>query len=416
MMRSFLTAALLILSSVRTHGTTCSSITDGAFENPQTWSCACSVQNACDTILITHHLTSSLPIALGQQVLIIAANASLVLDSTLTCEGTVQNYGTLFSNGLMVFESGAEVQNHGSWSTESLYYFFTPGVYDTLLNTGSLHVADTAWFSTYYPLVLNSGTITGDHFEFSSVVNDGVIMVRNMYCYGTTSNAGIVNCSHYLWVWIGFSCEPNGRTEADSIIVTGHLDVYSSDATAHSLFSIGTPSLQMGTVEVPTFQTLYCEGDFTNYGVVTGSGDICIGGVSANYGEITSTPDICDQTLTTTTAPFLDINTGTVGPNVNWCANADCSTLGVPESLLSSDLLVYPNPAEEEITIPGVEPEHLSSIRLYDLEGRQYPQNSQWTVTGLVVHREGMTAGCYLLQLTDTRGFSRTLRIIFTDP
>lgn len=414
-MRLFLTAALLLLSCSRTRGTTCSSIADGAFENPQTWSCACSVQNSCDTILIIHHLTSSLPIALGQQVLIIAANASLVMDSTLTCEGTVQNYGTLFSNGLMVFESGAEVQNHGSWSTESLYYFFTPGEYDTLLNTGSFHVADTAWFSTYYPTVVNQGVISGGHWELSEVINQGTVSVEDLYCYGLFSNQGEVHCSHYLWVWISFYCELEGNAAADSIIVTGNFMLDPGTTVAHSLFSIGTPSLQMGTLEVPTFQTLYCEGDFTNYGVVTGSGDICIGGVSANYGEIKSTPDICDQTLTTTTAPFLDINTGTVGPNVNWCANAGCSTLGVQESLLSSELLVYPNPAKEEITITGGNPERLSSIRQFDLEGREYACHSERTATGLVIHRESMSAGCYFLHLTDSKGSSRTVRIVYSD-
>jgi len=403
-------ACLCSALHLATDGAICISINNGAFENPQTWNCGCDVLNTCDTIIVAHYLTASAPISLGQQLLIINTDASLSLNANLSSFGTIINNGVLNSSAFMLFEPGAEVRNHGNWTSARLKYLFALGTQDTLLNTGFMLVSDTASFPSYYPTVVNTGMITGGHWQLSEFLNQGSVIVSELRCDGLTTNQGSVHCSEMLWVAMSYYSELNGSTDADSIIVTGNFVVNMGTVIAHDLFSVGTPQIQSGILNLPTGQTLYCEGDLINYGTITGSGDICVRGLSANYGQITSTPDICDQTLNVTSPPFLDVNTGSVGPNVNWCANADCTTLSIA-SPAHTTLNISPNPATDHIRIDGLTgpPRHLA---LLDLQGRACTVRSSWSGGVLVVERGELPAGTYLLRVVMADGPVHTMRAV----
>lgn len=408
---------LLILLGKQTLAGTCETVSDGLFNDPANWNCGCDPL-LCDTIVVKHVVYTSAPINLGLQTLRVDPQGEMVLNAPLSSVGMFINLGEVTSTERMTFHPGAEVRNHGTWSTKELHYYFTAGYFDTLLNTGSLHVSDTAWFSSTYPTLINDGSITGGHFELAEVRNHGEMNIENLYCFGLCANeGGIIHCSHYLWIWSFFSPEANSTTTADSLIVTGNMSLYAADVVAHSLLSIGTPTISFGTVEVPTNQTLYCEGDFINYGEVTGSGDICVQGLTANYGQITSTPDICDKTLTATSPPFLDINTGTVGPNVNWCANADCSTLGLGNHRRRETLTLSPNPTTDRLTINGLPGTGPWNVQLFDLQGRAQAIRTEQRSDGVMLYREGLAAGCYTVVVAGDAGtLHSAARVVFVDP
>ena len=78
---------------------------------------------------------------------------------------------------------------------------------------------------------------------------------------------------------------------------------------------------------------LQVEGNFTNMAAVSGTGSICVYDITANEGTISGTVDICDFTPTTTTAPIVDANSGTIAPTVTYCTNSACAT-GIAGSAL----------------------------------------------------------------------------------
>jgi hypothetical protein len=363
-----------------------------------------------------HTVTASTAIDLQQRVLIIESQGQFLLSASFTTAGGFTNWGNVISSERMSFDPPAKIRNHGAWVMRELHCYFALGYTDTLLNTGSIDVADTARVYASFPIVINAGEINGGLFEIPVLYNEGTFSANDLYSSGVCSNSGSLSCSHYLWVWSSFSAESGSTTMADTIIITGGMDLYQADVIAHRLFSTGTPTMNFGTVEVPTLQTLYCEGDFINYGEVTGSGDICVQGLTANYGQITSTPDICDQTLTATSPPFLDINTGAVGPNVNWCPSANCSTLGLGNDRRPETLSLAPNPATDRLTINGLPGSGPWNVQLFDLQGRTQTVRIEQRSDGVVLHRDGLAAGCFTVVVAgDAGGLRSAARVVFAD-
>jgi hypothetical protein len=143
---------------------------------------------------------------------------------------------------------------------------------------------------------------------------------------------------------------------------------------------------------------------------VKGNGDLCIAGNSVNYGDITGSPDICDVSLFFNNPPYLVYNLGSVGPNVNWCPSANCSTLGI-STPASFDLLISPNPATDRVRIEGLDTRP-QDIVLLDVHGRACPVRSTWSSGVLVLERGDLPAVTYLLRLTDRDGRIRHARIV----
>lgn len=117
-----------------------------------------------------------------------------------------------------------------------------------------------------------------------------------------------------------------------------------------------------------------------------------------------------DESLITSSPPYLDLNFGSVGPNVNWCPSANCSTLGI-STPASFDLLISPNPATDRVRIEGLDTRP-QDIVLLDVHGRACPVRSTWSSGVLVLERGDLPAVTYLLRLTDRDGRIRHARIV----
>jgi hypothetical protein len=166
-----------------------------------------------------------------------------------------------------------------------------------------------------------------------------------------------------------------------------------------------------GTFDTGVTGQAFCNGNFYNYGVSKGSGDLCIAGNSVNYGDILGSPDICDATLLTATPPYLDYNFGVVGADVNWCPSANCSTLGIAVTT-TTDLLVSPNPATDRVRIDGLAAPP-RQFELLDLQGRICDGVHAWNNGALMVERAGLPSGPYLLRVVLEDGTARMARLVF---
>jgi hypothetical protein len=88
-------------------------------------------------------------------------------------------------------------------------------------------------------------------------------------------------------------------------------------------------------------------GNFYNSDTLTGSalGNVTVSNVSSNDGIMKGAFEFCDLTPPLI-APFIDINTGTIEPNITWCA-----AVGLTNSDANSFTVVFPNPTNGNFTI-----------------------------------------------------------------
>jgi hypothetical protein len=112
------------------------------------------------------------------------------------------------------------------------------------------------------------------------------------------------------------------------------------------------------------------EGDLQNILLIDGDGSICVYDSTNNEGSINGTVDICDATPTTSIAPIVDQNTGTIAGTVTYCTNSVCSFAGI-EDHAQDRIGVYPDPAASggSIRLTG-DLRDLRSIALVDATGR----------------------------------------------
>lgn len=107
--------------------------------------------------------------------------------------------------------------------------------------------------------------------------------------------------------------------------------------------------------------------DLGNYGAIEGEGRICVGGFSENTGSIHGLIDFCDLTPTVGQPPYIDVNSGTVGGSVTFCAAGDCWPLGATHRAASPGARLWPNPAGDAL---HVEAEAGAVFELRDPSGR----------------------------------------------
>ncbi len=81
----------------------------------------------------------------------------------------------------------------------------------------------------------------------------------------------------------------------------------------------------------------------TTKGASTGSFIVQNG--SYNTGVMIGSFDFCDQTPITTTAPFIDYNTGTIDTNITYCS------VGIKNNKITDKIKIYPVPSPDFINI-----------------------------------------------------------------
>lgn len=156
-----------------------------------------------------------------------------------------------------------------------------------------------------------------------------------------------------------------------------------------------------GSIIVSQGSVMQVEGDFINYFQVAGNGAICVTDSTMNYGTLQGAMDFCDWSPTTLSAPYIDVNTGTVDNLVTYCTNSPCFTT-VQEDVFA-DATMAPNPASDFVMFAGLP--NGTDVMVLDAAGKRVVQGYATTgSTGLDVG--ALRAGVYTVLLTNARGRS----------
>lgn len=219
------------------------------------------------------------------------------------------------------------VQN-GDWNSPSTWSCnCVPAAGNSLVILHSVTLTNDLVFAFPQTQVTSTGEITTP-FPVNVILGGVFIMEGHVFIAGTVNNAG------------------------------GTLDIVGFFEVAGNFSSDGDLIMDGGILQV--------EGNFTNYLAVSGEGSICVVDITSNQGTITGTVDICDATPTTTTAPIVDDNSGTIAPTVTYCSNSACMT-GIDDAVLAR-LTVQQDVAGERLIVSQIPAG--STLAIIDASGR----------------------------------------------
>lgn len=356
------------------------SITNGPWVSPFTWSCTC-VPLPGYTVTINHHVTLNTSFQLPSGGITVNAGGTLVQDSArdmLINGGFIVNHGTvdfrylLLQNGYVTSTDTLRLKsfaNYGSIENSGVLHrvdsFFNVGFIhntglvltkkfqnnDTLINDGLFAEVDS-FFNMSFILnndsiitptfltsgnLINNGQITGvDSFTNTGVLTNnatGVIDADSMLNSGTLINQGILHTTAFAS--IGNIQNAGALTFYDAYNINLFTNTGSLNGT-HSLLNTGRfvnavgGNVQLGG-SFMNVDSLYHDAAFINNGVMAvdsdwynadtvagGFGSFTVALQSGNSGRMNGSFDFCDLTPPPS-SPFIDNNTGTISPQITWC-------------------------------------------------------------------------------------------------
>jgi hypothetical protein len=363
------------------------------------WDCGCSPL-ICDSLVIAHTLVHTGPITLWNGHVRVQSGGALEVSDTLRAPYTVLNEGEIEAPVLVIGDSALYTSNSGGMEASILRLNA-----DSTFNGGSILATDTLSIGLFKRFV-NTGFAEGDFIWSSYTTNSGELRFEAFGANGDVRNTGLIRASRSMVVFDTLYNDPGGYLDVDSLLSRWLLRNNSFMNVRRWLCTHTN-----GVFDTGGTGQAFCNGNFYNYGVVKGNGDLCIAGNSVNYGDILGSPDICDATLIISTPPYLDFNLGVVGADVNWCPSANCSTLGIATST-STDLVVSPNPATDRVRIEGLGAPP-RQIELLDLQGRSCTAGHVWSEGVLILERAKLPTGPYLLRMVQEDGETRMARLVF---
>lgn len=372
---------------------TCSTVAAGSVENPATWNCFCQ-PSTCDTIYILHDCYTSGSLTFANALVEIGATGMLTSSDTLTFTGRFTNHGTVNVHRLVKPSFSPKWKNTGSVESSVLWLWG-----DSALNTGTVNAVDTLNIGTYTRFE-SHGYVHGDFLWSGGVENYDTVMFNRCQSDLLLANVGFFQVAGLFINLMVVSNETSGVLRADTLLSYGRVDNLNLMQIDH-LLQFGTQQAPQGELEVfPASSRIDC-GNLKNHGTINGAGDICVQDSTINYatGSILGTPDICDATLSTTSAPFMDINLGLVGNAVHWCPNTNCFN-GVP-SLHDRPWAfhAYPVPAHSTCTIETPWVADVAGVDAVTLQGKALPLSFRRAGDLLILDVTALPTGLYLCML-----------------
>ena len=390
-MRFALASYILLAFGVEANASLCTTISDGDLLDEAIWSCGCE-PSLCDTLRIEHALTFSGDVELPNTVLI-SASGSLTSGGSLTVSGRFENAGSCTVANMVQPNGFAGWSNSGLLSTSEMALFG-----DSTENYGVIICLDTLRLYSSSRL-FNHGRVQGDFFWVGALYNYDSVLFQS-----GQSQSAFVN---FGWFWIdglltGVGGVLNEGSSAfmrtDTLWVLG--DLNNEGLIRTDLLQFGFEGFDYAVLLTFTETARIECGNLKNYGEMHGSGDICVQDSSINYatGSIDESLDICDASLTVGSAPFVDVNLGSIGPQVGWCDQTGCST-GLADEKSDPPLLMFPNPASGRVCIALGASSRPSALRLIDMCGRIFFPRYLLSGGNLIVDLEGLAAGSYTIVL-----------------
>jgi hypothetical protein len=404
---------LLVLSlTISSTGwaSTCTTVAAGAFTAPSVWDCGCD-PTSCDTLEIAHAVLVAGNHVFANSLVHIDPIGSLLSSDTLTFIGVLVNDGLVNAQRMEQPPGGVWIDNSGAITASTLWLWG-----DSCFNAGTMTGADTLDVGTN-TYMTNQGRLQGGFLWGGTIINyDTVHFIRGLFDRGL-DNYHFFKFDGLVLTYSGVSNAASAILETDSIVLFSNLNNYGIIHAEH-LLQFGTSTNDNGYIDFLSSQATITCGNLKNYGTIQGFGDICVQDSSINYatGVITGSPDICDATLSALSEPYLDVNLGTVGLAVNWCAQTSCITSTNDLHGTKSGLTTFPNPATDQITFSGLPGTGPWSIQLFDLEGRAHAIRTEAKGEGLILLRGALAAGCYTLVIAADDARSRSVaRVVFVD-
>jgi hypothetical protein len=300
--------------------------------------------------------------------------------------GTLCNEGNISGN---ILQGAGDFYNHGTISG-------TPNI-----------THDSGILTNYGSMDMGNYLALGFDIEFTNYGNiNGNDFTLNFS--GTGARPWGINNGNMLF--LNFNLDSADFTNNDSLETTGNMPIGSG-----AYFNNQGP-LHVGVNWTNTdahFHTIcmvQVDNNWVNQGLVTGPlsnncGGFYVDGLASNYEDLgtdNSYIDVCEQGT-----PGGLLNNGTMGTNATECTcNNVCvpSTNSINETLEISGLILFPNPAKEQITIE-VDENNRAVLRclIYNQQG----QKIDAFTLNRNRHKLAVTnyaSGLYLLQITNQNG------------
>lgn len=358
------------------------SVADGDWFNASNWSPS-GVPVSEDTLIINHNIVASDTVNLSANCLIINPNSSLLIDYVMNYSGNLINDGNIGFNELTI--GGAdETINNGSMD-------------------GGFLSAGNLVFENYFDVEIDS-IVSGN----DSYINYGSIISNHIAWDGVEfENYGQITGAFHMVIGNDLTNHANATIEVDTLTIGEHFE-NEGDCTGN-MITMGTSFTNQVSGNITINElilapmstnegTVSCGNMTSGSGVVNGStGTFCIQDCWVNAASVSGTIDICDASPMT----FCDINMGTIAPSVTFCANTVCSA-SVLEEGMDVQLTVYPNPAQNSLTVELKNTGQNAFLIVNAIDGKQWI--NQTLINGQIhtIDISELPSGTYLISvLTD---------------
>ena len=387
------------LGGIHTEASTCNTITSGEISNPLIWDCGCA-PSTCDTLFIDHAVSANESLTFSNALVNVTFTGSLASTDTLTFTGLFQNDGAVDVRRIVQPFGTHWWVNNGTITASVLWLWG-----DSALNTGTMHAIDTLNLGQY-SIVTNHGRMDGDFFWAGGFYNFDTLAFQ-----GANLDLVFVNLAYAHFgaclVSVGtLFNEPSAYLEVDTLLDLNSIE-NNGFMKVGRLLQIGRSDLpfQCNLDHFPFNAHIEC-GNLKNFGHIQGHGDICVQDSSINYatGLIDLGPDICDATLSTSVEPFLDVNLGTVGSAVGWCAQTSCITSIFPTTVNEVVLVAFPVPANSQVSVQFPFAWSVASVSLFETAGRLVRTTAHIGLQEVSIERGSLPEGFYFALLRDNSG------------
>lgn len=379
---------------------TCTSTMNGNATSPSTWSCvpAGFVPLPGDDVIVNHDVVLDNDWAYSSGSLLINTGASLTGDIpgrvVWVDGGTFTNHGTF--NVARVGTNSGVIINNGTMDVTSYY---NASVNAT--NNGIIVNADSVWNNGVLYSSGSASITTNNFWNSNSMANDGVMVVNNFLNTGEMTSTNDVTA--------GFFASSGDYTNTGIMYVSGHManwEIFDNGGTGYihvdGDFWNGDSVSNIAHFTNDGF--LRVMNDWYNTDTIIGVGVMCVGNVSINGDYLGGTQDFCDQT-----GGGVDINTGTIAGTVSFCTG-NCF-LSIDEQLELVDMVVAPNPANDQFTITAKK--HMTDVVILDAMGREVSLEVDLTGNGAVINRSGVESGVYFIRVGFSDGTVATGSVVF---
>jgi len=365
-MKKFLPIVFFLCSFSLINAQTATSVTNGNWLNPLTWDCLC-VPLPGYSVTINHDVILDTDFACSAGFIVINSGGSLVQNTNnrnLWVYGNsyVSNFGTLTVQNFLYEGTASVLTNTGTITNGNL--FLTTGMY----NAGDV-IADSLYNND---TLANTGTITVNAFTNAvNCYNVGDINFHDFSNIGHFINSeGVLTGTHNMW------------NQGFFVNVTASMVFLENDLLNTNLLTEDAHIFNDGWI--------IAGNGFYNFDTISGYiGYYQVADTSFNDGYFYGTFDFCDLTPPAN-APFIDINTGIIDPNITWCIQQN-----VPQ-FVSEMVTIYPNPADDYLEF-NIDTEN-AYLRIYDYTGKMIKSSFVETSTG-IIRTEDLLPGLYYLEV-----------------